>query len=203
MLFLVSCWLLGSIPTAFLICTIWNKKPLTTGNFGFTYTFKNVGKTAGILLLFSEFIIKVLIPMVVSNIVISKIDIGDGEIVKLLTIICVVTGNAWSIFTKMKGGRSVLILYLSLVFWNPIVWMFVVTIPLCSMLMDEDTAPFVALALILLPIMGYGDLTTQALLGLLVCIMLSKRVTANQILKLPQMNTRLLFNRLLCDRDNV
>jgi cell division protein FtsW (lipid II flippase) len=114
-----------------------------------------------------------------------------------------VTGNAWSLFTKMKGGRSVLILYLSLVFWNPIVWIFVVTIPLCSMLMNEDTAPFVALALILLPIIGYGDLTTQALLGLLVCVMLSKRVTANQILKLPQMNMRLLFNRLLFDRDNV
>lgn len=98
-------YLLGSIPTAYLMCKLLRGIDIRTvgsGNVGATNVARAVGKGAGIATLVLDIlkgsIAVVCIPLIVGS---------RSDLVKIVCAIGVVCGHNWTIFLKFKGGKGV------------------------------------------------------------------------------------------------
>lgn len=98
-------YLLGSIPTGYIICRVLKGIDIRTkgsGNIGATNVARVVGKKAGITTLILD-ILKGLI-----GVVLIPLLVGDRtDFVKILCAIAVVSGHNWTVFLKFKGGKGV------------------------------------------------------------------------------------------------
>lgn len=102
-LILIISYLIGSIPTAYLVGRICAKVDIRTvgsGNVGASNVYRVVGKSAGISVLIID-ILKGLLPVYAVGLLefdtIHKIIAGLGAI----------SGHTWTIFLKFKGGKGV------------------------------------------------------------------------------------------------
>jgi glycerol-3-phosphate acyltransferase PlsY len=102
-LIIIISYLIGSIPTAYLIGRICGKvdiRKVGSGNVGATNVYRTVGKTAGISVLIID-VLKGFLPVYVVEI------LGFDTIYKICAGLGAIIGHTWTIFLKFKGGRGV------------------------------------------------------------------------------------------------
>ncbi|MFC1703648.1 glycerol-3-phosphate 1-O-acyltransferase PlsY [Candidatus Omnitrophota bacterium] len=98
-------YLLGSIPTGFLMARLWKRIDIRTvgsGNIGATNTFRALGKIPGITVLILDVGKGVVAPFVIANLL-GLTDAGS----RVLLGLAVVVGHIWTVFLKFKGGKGV------------------------------------------------------------------------------------------------
>ncbi len=100
----LTCYLVGSIPTAYLIAKISKGIDIRnygSGNPGATNVYRNVSKTSGIITLVLD-VLKGFVPAVIAK------TIYPGYIlVPLLCGMLTIIGHNWSIFIGFRGGKGV------------------------------------------------------------------------------------------------
>ncbi|MFA5405403.1 MAG: glycerol-3-phosphate acyltransferase [Ignavibacteria bacterium] len=116
-------YLIGSVPTAFLVIKFFHKKDITkegSGNVGAMNSYDVSGsKKTGIFVFVIDFL-KGLIPALII-LVFLKIDF---EII-LLPLIALVTGHNFSVWIRFKGGRGLATaagILIILNYWTVIIW---------------------------------------------------------------------------------
>lgn len=107
---LISSYLLGSIPTAYLFGKMTRGIDLRqygSGNLGATNAFRVLGKGIGTTVLVID-ILKGLIAILLANLFFfpENLEISKNYFL-CLTAIAVVCGHNWTIFLKFKGGKGI------------------------------------------------------------------------------------------------
>lgn len=102
---LLASYLLGSIPTGYIICRLIKGIDIRTkgsGNIGATNVARIVGKKVGIATLILDvlkgLLAVTLIPWFIRN---------QGDLVKIICVIGVICGHNWTVFLKFRGGKGV------------------------------------------------------------------------------------------------
>ncbi|OGW77199.1 MAG: acyl-phosphate glycerol 3-phosphate acyltransferase [Omnitrophica bacterium RIFCSPLOWO2_02_FULL_45_16] len=106
----VSAYLLGSIPTGFLMTKIFTGVDIRNAgskNVGATNVYRIGGKLAGLLTLFIDIGKGVLAATVVANFYYSFIMNIDYVFFKAFLGLISIFGHVWSVFLKLKGGKGV------------------------------------------------------------------------------------------------
>ncbi|MEW6095171.1 MAG: glycerol-3-phosphate 1-O-acyltransferase PlsY [bacterium] len=102
-LIIIVSYIIGSIPTAYLVGRIYGKVDIRTvgsGNVGASNVYRVVGKVAGIGVLIID-ILKGLLPVYVVSL------LGFDTIHKVVAGLGAISGHTWTIFLKFKGGKGV------------------------------------------------------------------------------------------------
>ena len=102
---IISAYLLGSIPTAYIYGKLYKGIDIRqhgSGNVGATNVFRILGKTPGIIVLVLDILKGVLAVACVPDI------FGLTDVCyRLVLALCVVIGHNWTIFLKFKGGKGI------------------------------------------------------------------------------------------------
>ena len=110
LLAVISAYLLGSIPTGFLMTKIFAGVDIrSTGskNVGATNVYRVAGKLPGLLTLFIDIGKGVLVVTLVARLSYSFIANIDYIFFRSLLGLIVIFGHIWSVFLKLKGGKGV------------------------------------------------------------------------------------------------
>lgn len=102
-LILIISYLIGSIPTAYLVGRICAKVDIRTvgsGNVGASNVYRVVGKSVGISVLIID-ILKGLLPVCLVGL------LEFDTIYKVVAGLGAISGHTWTIFLKFKGGKGV------------------------------------------------------------------------------------------------
>ena len=117
------CYLIGSIPIAYLIVKRKHKKDITkegSGNVGTLNSYEITGsRSTGIVVLILDFL-KGFIPALVLGYFLSL-----PLTIIFLPLVCIVVGHNFSIWLKFKGGRGLATaagIGIIVNFWLPIIW---------------------------------------------------------------------------------
>jgi len=110
MLFLaiILSYLLGSIPTSYIVGRLWKGIDLRThgsGNVGATNTFRVLGPIPGVTVLLAD-ILKGLVAVLLITRLVASGSIS-GEWIKVFCGLAAICGHNWTIFLKFRGGRGV------------------------------------------------------------------------------------------------
>ncbi len=96
-------YLIGSLPSAYLIVRLLTGKNITSegsGNVGAMNSYESTGKKYIAMLVFLADFLKGLIPILILNY------LDAGQIETVITGICLIMGHNFSIFLKFKGGKG-------------------------------------------------------------------------------------------------
>ena len=108
-LIIFACYILGSFPSAVLICYLrygTNPRELGSGNPGATNVARLYGIGAGITVFLLDFG-KGVAAIALAHLSIAEIDLQWSNWIVPSALIAVSVGHAWPIFTKFKGGKCV------------------------------------------------------------------------------------------------
>ncbi|MEW6607784.1 MAG: glycerol-3-phosphate 1-O-acyltransferase PlsY [bacterium] len=102
-LVIIFSYLIGAIPTAYIIGRIFGKVDIRTvgsGNVGASNVYRIVGKTAGISVLIID-ILKGFLPVCLVNL------LAFATIYQIMAGLGAIIGHIWTVFLKFKGGKGV------------------------------------------------------------------------------------------------
>lgn len=159
----VSAYLLGSIPTGFLMTKIFAEidiRNVGSKNVGATNVYRVAGKLPGLLTLFIDIGKGVLAVTVVANFYYSFVMNIDYVFFKAFLGLIAIFGHIWPVFLKLKGGKGVattvgvtavlapIPLLISLLIWLAIFiptnyvslgsLAFGVSLPICAVILNES-----------------------------------------------------------------
>ena len=206
----ISAYLLGSIPTAYLIGRIVKGVDIRSygsGNVGSANLYEHVGKKWVYPVATVEVLVKGALPILVA---VHVLDIGESSAYLIGPGLLAMAGNNWSIFLKFQGGRGIAVAGGTLLALTPILAVGCAVISIGGWKVANNSGMWVLISLVLLPLGSYflhGNMFAQSLnmvwysLGLLGIVVL-KRLLANWA-PFPKEVSRkkVLFNRLIRDRD--
>lgn len=172
LLFIVA-YLLGSIPSGVWVGKIFFKKDIRehgSGNMGTTNTFRVLGKTAGIVVLFMDILkgtLATALPLIFHVTSVNPLWFG----------VCAILGHTFPIFAKFKGGKAVATSAGMLLGFNPLFFLyssaiFVISLYCTSMvsLTSMISAVLITLSTIFLPYIAPAILPEpNLLLTLIAC----------------------------------
>ena len=201
----IGSYLLGSIPTAYIIGRLVGGLDIRgygSGNVGSANLYEHVGKKWVVPLVAIEVLVKGALPIWVSLYVLG-IDRSSAFLIgpPLLSI----TGNNWSVFLKLQGGRGIAVTGGTLLALSPVLLVACGVVAIGGWKLTNSSGLWVLISLVLLPIWAYLAHDNLNLvwycLGLLGIVVL-KRLSANWM-PFPEdvSRKRVLFNRLVRDRD--
>lgn len=201
----IGSYLLGSIPTAYLIGRMVKGVDIRSygsGNVGSANLYEHVGKRWVYPVAAVEVFVKGALPIVVALYVLdidrsSAYMIGPG----LLTL----AGNNWSVFLKLQGGRGIAVTGGTLLALMPVLAVVCAVISVGGWKLTKSSGLWVLVSLILLPLWAYllhDNLNLVWFSFGLLGIVVLKRLSANWT-PFPEEISRkkVLFNRLVRDRD--
>jgi glycerol-3-phosphate acyltransferase PlsY len=201
----IGSYLLGSIPTAYLIGRMVRGVDIRSygsGNVGSANLYEHVGKRWVYPVAAVEIFIKGAFPIAVAVYVLdidrsSAYLIGPG----LLTL----AGNNWSVFLKLQGGRGIAVTGGTLLALAPILAAVCAVISIGGWKLTKSSGVWVLVSLTILPLWAYVFHDNLNLvwycLGLLGIVVL-KRLSANWTPFPGDISRKkVLFNRLVRDRD--
>ena len=201
----IGSYLLGSIPTAYLIGRMVKGVDIRSygsGNVGSANLYEHVGKRWVYPVAAVEVFVKGALPIVVALYVLdidrsSAYMIGPG----LLTL----AGNNWSVFLKLQGGRGIAVTGGTLLALMPVLAVVCAVISVGGWKLTKSSGLWVLVSLILLPLWAYllhDNLNLVWFSFGLLGIVVLKRLSANWT-PFPEEISRKkgLFNRLVRDRD--
>lgn len=105
-----SAYLIGSIPTGFLMTKIFSGVDIRSAgskNVGATNVYRVAGRLPGLLTLIIDILKGVLVVTVIANVCYVFLQDMDFVFFKTLLGLMVICGHIWSIFLKFKGGKGV------------------------------------------------------------------------------------------------
>ena len=201
----IGSYLLGSIPTAYLIGRMVKGVDIRSygsGNVGSANLYEHVGKRWVYPVAAVEVFVKGALPIVVALYVLdidrsSAYMIGPG----LLTL----AGNNWSVFLKLQGWRGIAVTGGTLLALMPVLAVVCAVISVGGWKLTKSSGLWVLVSLILLPLWAYllhDNLNLVWFSFGLLGIVVLKRLSANWT-PFPEEISRkkVLFNRLVRDRD--
>ena len=201
----IGSYLLGSIPTAYLIGRLVKGVDIRgygSGNVGSANLYEHVGKRWVVPLVVVEMLVKGALPILVALYVLD-IDRGSAYLIgpPLLTI----AGNNWSVFLKLQGGRGIAMTGGALLVLSPVLLLATCVIAVGGWRVTKSSGLWVLVGLVLMPLWAYLVHDNLNLVwycfGLLGIVVL-KRLSSNWT-PFPEgvSRKRVLFNRLVSDRD--
>ena len=201
----IGSYLLGSIPTAYLIGRLVRGVDIRgygSGNVGSANLYEHVGKRWVYPVAAIEIVVKGALP-VLAGLYILDIDRSSAYLIgpPLLAI----AGNNWSVFLKLQGGRGIAVAGGTLLALSPLLAVASAVIAIGGWKITKNSGLWVLISLMLLPVWAYLIHDNLSLvwycLGLLGLVVL-KRLSANWT-PFPEdvSRKRVLFNRLVRDRD--
>ena len=206
----IGAYLLGSIPTAYLIGRIVRGVDIRgygSGNVGSANLYEHVGKKWVYPVATVEVLVKGALPILVA---VHVLEISRSSAHLIGPGLLAISGNNWSIFLKLQGGRGIAVTGGTLLALTPILAVVCAIISIGGWKIGKSSGLWVLISLILLPLWSYllhENLLDQNLnmvwysLGLLGIVIL-KRLSANWT-PFPGGVSRkkVIFNRLVRDRD--
>ncbi len=209
----VAAFLLGSIPTAFILGKVARGidiRQYGSGNVGGGNVIQHVGKRWFVPQLVSDAIVKG-----AGSIWFSVYVVGLDWNSPLLIgpPLLVLAGNNWSPFLKMQGGRGLGVAAGTLLAFSPAILGAALVIYFGGYLLTKEAGPWALITLLSLPVMSYffpesikivdGLTLVWYCLGVL-GVIVAKRLSSNWT-PLPDglSRRRVFLNRLLLDRDVV
>jgi len=195
-LWLAVCYLLGSIPSGFLVSRYSGKDILNIGwrKTSGSNVFKNVGKLQGVIT--------------------AVMDIGKGYIavwgaqklglsseIQVVSGVVALIGNNWSLFLNFAGGRGIGLYGGSVLAMSPPIFVFcLITIIVLGIIWDASIGTITLLTLAVFLSVRFGLFSTVGVLTLLSLIpIFLKRLSP--IKELSFEKKRLFINRLIFDDD--
>ncbi|MBT98285.1 MAG: hypothetical protein CL902_06635 [Dehalococcoidia bacterium] len=201
----IGAFILGSIPTAYLIGRVVKGVDIRgygSGNVGSANLYEHVGKNWVYPVAAVEIFIKGALPIWVALYV---LDIDRSSAYLIGPPLLAVAGNNWSIFLKLQGGRGIAVAGGTLVALSPFLAIACAVVAIGGWKVTKSSGLWVLISLTLLPLWSYVILDHLNLvwysLGLLGLVVL-KRLSANWM-PFPDdiSRKRVLLNRLVRDRD--
>ncbi|MCG0278019.1 MAG: glycerol-3-phosphate 1-O-acyltransferase PlsY [Thermanaeromonas sp.] len=151
LLILIFAYLLGSLPTAYIVARYkgFDIRRRGSGNIGTTNAFRTMGTGPG-LLVFAVDVLKGLVPVLVGR-------AAGGDWLAGLAGLVAMAGHSWSVFLSFQGGRGVataagvfLGLAPGVLFWASLLWLavlFTTRYVSLSSMAAAASAPFLVLLL--------------------------------------------------------
>tara|TARA_B100001123_G_scaffold283428_2_gene315769 strand:- start:170 stop:844 length:675 start_codon:yes stop_codon:yes gene_type:complete len=201
----IGCYLLGSIPTAYIIGKLVRGVDIRgygSGNVGGANLYEHVGKRWVVPLVIAEIVFKGGLPIVFS---IYVLDIDRSSAFLIGVPLLTIAGNNWSAFLKLQGGRGITVAVGTMLVLSPILWLAFAVIAFGGWVVTRSSGLWVLIALVLLPVVAFLAEDNVNLvwycLGMLGIIAL-KRLSSNWP-PFPDdiSRKRVLLNRLVRDRD--
>ncbi len=201
----IGAYLLGSIPTAYLIGRLVRGVDIRgygSGNVGSANLWEHVGKRWVYPVAMAEIFIKGALPIWVALYV---LDIDRSSALLIGPPLLAIAGNNWSIFLKLQGGRGIAVAGGTLVALSPILAISVAAISILGWKITKSSGLWVLISLMTLPLIAYLAHDNLNLVwycfGLLGIVAL-KRLSANWTpFPADVSRKRVLINRLFRDRD--
>lgn len=201
----IGSYLLGSIPTAYIIGRLVRGVDIRrfgSGNVGSANLYEHVGKRWVYPVASVEIFVKGALPILVA---ISVLDIDRSSAYLIGPGLLVLAGNNWSVFLKLQGGRGIAVTGGTLLALSPILAAICAVISIGGWKLTKSSGIWVLVSLTLLPLCAYLVHDNLNLvwycLGLLGIVVL-KRLSANWTPFPGDISRKkVLFNRLLRDRD--
>lgn len=201
----IGAYLLGSIPTAYLVGRIVRGVDIRgygSGNVGSANLWEHVGKRWVYPVAAVEVLVKGALPVMVA---VHILEISRSSAFMIGPGLLAIAGNNWSIFLKLQGGRGIAVTGGSLSALTPILAVVCAVVSIGGWKITGNSGLWVLISLILLPLCAFllhNNLNmvwyTVGLLGIVVL----KRLSANWAPYPGDVSRkRVLFNRLVRDRD--
>ena len=201
----IGSYLLGSVPTAYLIGRLVKGVDIRgygSGNVGSANLYEHVGKRWVFPLVAVEMLVKGALP-ILTGLYVLNIDRTSAYLIG--PPLLVITGNNWSVFLKLQGGRGIAVAGGAMLVLSPVLLIATFAIAVGGWKATKSSALWVLISLTLLPLWAYLLHDNLNLvwycLGLLGIVVL-KRLSSNWT-PFPEgvPRKRVLFNRLVRDRD--
>ncbi|MCH7736608.1 MAG: glycerol-3-phosphate acyltransferase [Chloroflexi bacterium] len=201
----IGSYLLGSIPTAYLIGRLVRGvdiRSFGSGNVGSANLYEHVGKRWVYPVAAGEIFVKGALPVWVALYV---LDIDRSSAYLIGPPLLAIAGNNWSAFLKLQGGRGIAVAGGTLLALSPFLAITVAAISIGGWKITKSSGLWVLISLMLLPLWAYLVHDNLNLVwycfGLLGIVVL-KRLSSNWT-PFPEdvSRKRVLFNRLVRDRD--
>ena len=201
----IGAYLLGSIPTAYLIGRLVRGVDIRgygSGNVGSANHWEHGGKRRGNPEATAEIFIKGALPIWVALYV---LDVDRSSAFLIGPPLLATAGNNWSLFLKLQGGRGIAVAAGTLVALSPILAVSVAAISIGGWKITKSSGLWVLISLMLLPLFAYLVHDNLNLVwycfGLLGIVAL-KRLSANWTpFPADVSRKKVLINRLFRDRD--
>ena len=201
----IGSYLLGSIPTAYIIGRLVRGVDIRSygsGNVGSANLYEHVGKRWVFPLAAIEVLVKGALPIWAG---LYFLDISRSSALLIGSPLLAIAGNNWSPFLKLQGGRGIAVTVGTLLALSPVLLVAFAVIAVGGWRFTKSSGIWVLLSLAILPLWAYLTYDNLNLvwycLGLLGIVIL-KRLSANWT-PFPEdvSRKRVLFNRLVRDRD--
>lgn len=201
----IGCYLLGSIPTAYIIGRLvrgLDIRDYGSGNVGSANLYEHVGKRWVFPLVAVEVLLKGAVPILAA---LYLLDISRSSAFLIGPPLLAIAGNNWSVFLKLQGGRGIAVATGTLLALSPVLLVTFAVIAIGGWKLSKSSGLWVLISLTLLPLWAYLLHDSLNLvwycLGLLGIVVL-KRLSANWT-AFPEDVSRkkVLLNRLVRDRD--
>ena len=198
-------YLVGAVPTAYLIARLVKGVDLRrygSGNVGALNLFYQVGSKWVVPFGLFEVLIKGALPIWTGQYLLG-LERSSGLLI--VAPLLAITGNNWSVFLRLQGGRGIAVASGTLVGLSPLILVPAFVVAVGGWAITRSSGVWVLIALALLPVWAVlrGDPLAISLycVGLLALVVL-KRVVSNWT-PLPEdlPRKKVLLNRLLRDRD--
>lgn len=195
---LAFCYILGSIPSGYLVSRYFGKDILKIGwrKTSGSNVFKNVGKLPGIVTAFMD-IGKGFLAVFLAQ------KLGFSSEIQVFSGLLAVIGNNWSLFLNFAGGRGLGVFAGALFAFSPEILGFVlIPIAVLAIIWDASIGSILSLATAIFLSNNYGMFDTAGVLTILCLIpIFLKRLSPLKELSFD--NWSLTINRLIFDNDQV
>ena len=205
LIWIIPTYLGASVPTAYILMRISKQvdiQNIGSGNVGTSNVIQHGGLALGLFGGALDCLIKGSLPILLLKHLGYEIEIQ--AVIALVSIV----GHNWSVYIKFRGGRGLATsigILLGLAMWVELLALSILVI-FFGRLFCKDTGPWSLIAFIVMPVISILSHRPEAvsllMLGMLLLVIF-KRFTANWE-TIPTENDslyRILFNRLLWDRD--
>ena len=199
-------YLVGAVPTAYLIARLVKGVDLRrygSGNVGASNLFYQMGRKWVLPLVLFEVLIKGVLPIWTGQYVLG-LERSSGFL--MVAPLLAITGNNWSVFLRLQGGRGIAVATGTLLGLSPLILVpaFLV-VAVGGWAVTRGSGVWVLIALTLLPVWAVlsGDPLAIRLycVGLLALVVLKRLVSNWTPLTEDLPKKKVLLNRLLRDRD--
>ena len=198
-------YLVGAVPTAYLIARLVKGVDLLrygSGNVGAANLFYNVGRKWVVPLGLFEVLIKGALPIWTGQYLLG-LERSSGLLI--VAPLLAITGNNWSVFLRLQGGRGIAVASGTLLGLSPLILIPAFVVAVGGWAITRSSGVWVLIALVLLPAWAVlkGDPLAIILycVGLLALVVLKRLVSNWTPLAEDLPRRKVLVNRLLRDRD--
>ncbi len=200
-IFILTAYLIGSIPTAYLVGRITKKIDIRhygSHNVGASNIWAHVGKRATIIVGAFDFLVKGSIPVYLTQ------SLCDTTWLSALVGLGLVIGHNWSAYIKFSGGRGILVTggVLLILAWKEL--LILLAIAITGWIITKSSAMWVAIAMLSLPIwtIVFNEPTEITIISIaLLLVTALKRVIGNPTNKSSTHLKNVFLHRLIYDRD--